>query len=264
MSTPSLLSNPVASRSRTPSVSRNLVQRSKMMNDLVNVPPSSLSSLSSSIQFSWPTIVPRLSTSTSGKSPVDATSTRSASTSQASEKIGAIKYRNLIWSKLLREAPQSNAECRSYHVLLSHASGYIFCSFLKLCPLSATGQGPNLNSFWCISQIIFKDNSINNKIQKKIYRSVDWASKQPRWQVWLPSAVYPGLWAFDQTKSRSFIIIFFLLPNLTTAILRGLPGMSRSASTTRSFSRRGPRRTGTSPWATLWRWGWYFILMIIL
>ena len=95
MSTPSLLSNPVASRSRTPSVSRNLVQRSKMMNDLVNVPPSSLSSLSSSIQFSWPTIVPRLSTSTSGKSPVDATSTRSASTSQASEEIKAIRDRNL-------------------------------------------------------------------------------------------------------------------------------------------------------------------------
>ena len=35
MSTPSSLSNPVASRSRTPSVSRNLVQRSKMMKNLV-------------------------------------------------------------------------------------------------------------------------------------------------------------------------------------------------------------------------------------
>ena len=127
--------------------------------------------------------------------------------------------------------------------------------FFEIVPSFCYWPRTKLKLIWCISQIIFKDNSINNKIQKKIYRSADWASKQPRWQVWLPSAVYPGLWAFDQTKSRSFIIIFFLLPNLTTAILRGLPGMSRSASTTRSFSRRGPRRTGTSPWAILWRWG---------
>ena len=138
MWTPSSPSNPAASRSRTPSVSRNLVQRSKMMKNLVAILTILIviTIIINSILTAHhcPQVVHKyIGQEPSGRNFNEICLDKSGKSNWGIE---AIKDRNLNWSKLLREAPQSNAECRSYHVLLSYASG---SSFLKLCPLSATG-----------------------------------------------------------------------------------------------------------------------------
>ena len=138
MSTPYSPFNPAASRSRTPSVSRNLVQRSKMMKNLVAILTILIviTIIINSILTAHhcPQVVHKyIGQEPSGRNFNEICLDKSGKSNWGIE---AIKDRNLNWSKLLREAPQSNAECRSYHVLLSYASG---SSFLKLCPLSATG-----------------------------------------------------------------------------------------------------------------------------